>query len=307
MISIVLWWWSDPHGRFNATAPYTADKVHRMARMVSANIAMPHEIVCLTDRPGEIDSSIRAVPIWPDLLSESGAPMGRCWRRIRTFAPEMRELIGPRLCWMDLDAVVMGDLTPLLDRPEDLVLWRSGTTRCPYNGSMVLMTAGCRPQVWTEWTPQAARERARLEGGPGSDQAWIAAVLGPNEATWGLADGVASYWPDCINAGPCNARVVYFPGSLKANADYVRITSPWVADTLHKHLPYNEPEYHWHRWQGRPHENATPRKKRRFSRKVERLAISQAKRAERRTQRQKLRADMDLHLQQQAVVNPDQP
>jgi hypothetical protein len=172
VISIVLWLWNDRNGRWNNVAPYDATKLIRMSRMVRANLAIPHEIVAVTDYPAHaFPSDIRVVPIWPDLVNDAGVGMGRCWRRLRAFAPEMAELIGPRFVWMDLDAVVMGDLTPLLTRPEDLVLWRSNTTSCPYNGSMVLMTAGCRAQVWSEWTPKAAKARPRLRSGMAGSRA----------------------------------------------------------------------------------------------------------------------------------------
>lgn len=209
--------------------------------MVRQNLTLPHDIVCITDDPFGIDSSIRIVPLWPELSTSE-----RCWRRLKAFSPEMEQLIGKRFCWVDLDVVITGNLDAIMSRKEDAIFWAPGTTRCYINGSMCMQTAGCRAQVWERFPGlEAARKLTADSGLPGSDQSWIAAVLGPREATWTQEHGVWPYWRDCIDGLPRGARIVFFPGSLKANADVVRARSPWVHATLNAALPWNQPDYHW--------------------------------------------------------------
>src|SRR3546814_5749797 len=83
---------------------------------------------------------------------------------------------------MYLDVVVGGPLDPLFDRPEDLVLFKGTLRGRPYNGSMMMIRAGCRPDVYEDFNQKAALESGRLFCG--SDQAWLMHKLGPNEAIW---------------------------------------------------------------------------------------------------------------------------
>lgn len=243
ILSVVLWLWND--GVKRRWGGYTVEHVNRAAAMIRANLDMPHELVCITDQPeGDFRSDIRIVPIWDDL-----ADRGRCWRRLKLFDPDTARSIGDRIAWIDIDCCVTGDLTPLFDRREDIVFWRSQTTRCPINGSMVLMTAGARPQVWTQFRPK----QPFAPRYPGSDQAWISHVLNlgarpGDEAYWTRQDGVLSY----VKYGrgnrqepPTNSRIVFFPGSLKSNADVVLANTPWVQDILDQYGECSEELYSW--------------------------------------------------------------
>jgi hypothetical protein len=244
VISLVLWLWRDEANRHNRVSPYSVDKVERAARMIRGSMTDPHEIVVITDQPAhEFSSELRVVPMWKDL-----SHMGRCWRRLKAFDPSMRELFGPRFCWIDLDMVVLGDITPLFQRKEDIVFWKPGTTRTPYNGSMVMMTAGARGDVWKKFSAQRAKVAINQMGYPGTDQAWWSCYLGPNEASWTPErDGVCAYWQNCRPSPPTNARIVYFPGSLKDNGSYVRNHSPWVKQALDRAMALEEEQYQWKR------------------------------------------------------------
>lgn len=246
-LTVVLWLWrTQTPGRWGSYGPM---HVNRAATMIRANLRMQHEIACITDDPTDIDSSIRIIPLWPDL-----ADLGRCWRRLKVFSPEMGEVIGPRFCWIDLDCVITGDLTRLFDRPEDIVLWRSQTTTCHYNGSMLLHRAGTRAHIWETFVPgQPFWPRSA-----GSDQAWIAHVLGPNEPVWTQHDGVLAYNKYCRSTveAPKKARIVFFPGTLKSNSDVARLETPWVQRTLEQYGSWDEADYNW---QPRPSKRFRPR------------------------------------------------
>lgn len=224
MLRIVLFSWSAPRSGWD----YGPRAINRLARQIGPNLSIPHEIVCVGDTAEGLDPSIRFVPLWPHFRE-----MGRCYVRLRAFAPEMREEIGPRFAWIDTDAIVLGDLTPLLDRPEPLVLWDGSILDGqPVNGSIVLMDAGAAADVWTFFRGQESAELARHAGYRGSDQAWIAyALRGRRCATWTAADGVLHWGASAgRRAPPPGARLMFFPGIHKPDDGRVARATPWVAE-----------------------------------------------------------------------------
>jgi hypothetical protein len=183
------------------------------ADMVRRNLTLPHRLAVVTDVPGDYgdltvippprDFEDVRIPTWDDEKPQ-------CLRRLAMFAPGAGERFGERFVSMDMDCVISGSLDPLFDRPEDFVMYRGTAAARPYNGSMVMMTAGARPQVYTQFTPEAAVEAGRRF--VGSDQAWISHVLGPGEATWGPEHGV-QWWGSRYNDG--SPTVTFFPGTPK--------------------------------------------------------------------------------------------
>lgn len=222
-LQIVLWKWANPN-KLHIIFDFSADAVNRLARQLSKHLSIPHDVVCITDRPSGIDSSIRILPLW-----EEHANLGGCWRRLRAFAPGMLEIIGPRFAWIDLDSVVVGNMDEILGRTEDLVLYRSNSIESTlYNGSMLLMNAGARAQVWDRFDPATSPGLVRDAGLTGTDQAWISYVLGPDEAVWDASDGVMHFTRDCIPDLPDHARIVFFPGPQKLHMPNARRHAPWI-------------------------------------------------------------------------------
>jgi hypothetical protein len=252
MIRIVCSKWT-PRGPKRGRVPYTAEHVNRLANAIDRHLKMPHEIVCITDDPVGIDGGVRIVPIWDDGLLEKGS----CYVRLKLFAPEMADIIGPRFVSIDLDAVITGPLDPLFDGGEDFRIWRNVGRGCLYCGSMFLMDAGARAQVWETFNPddlifrEAGRKfKRKLEAdrwvhpeaiaagnAVGSDQAWIATVLGPGEAVWTAADGVLSLKADVMANGPklrsraalpAHSRIVFFHGAEDPSQERVQHNHTWI-------------------------------------------------------------------------------
>lgn len=236
MIRVVTFKWSDPEYRFNHLFRYGAEHVNRWARAVRRNLTIPHELVVVTDDPTGITEDVRIVPLWDDLRE-----MGGCYTRLRAFAPDMAEVIGERFVWMDLDGIVVGSLNPLFSRPEEFVAWSNGVSNNPYCGSMVMMTAGVRRQVWDDFRPASSPLTAKRY--VGTDQAWIAQRLGPNEATWTQKDGVLSRYDIGILNGlkrggyklrprplPNSARIVYFHGPCDPSLPDIQRAFPWIEE-----------------------------------------------------------------------------
>lgn len=219
MITVVTWLWETPgyRSQFNWT------HVSILREMVARHYPHPHRFVCISN----VNASMAPVDTIPDDadFAELKSPHGRdnpsCYRRLRLFRPDIGAVLGERIVSLDLDVVITGDLTPLWNRPEDIVLYQDPGRRQGYCGSMLLLTAGCRPQVWEQFNALTSPTEARVGGQAGSDQAWISHILGPKEAVWTPADGVYSYRYHVAPTGtlPADARLVVCHG---ANVD------PWL-------------------------------------------------------------------------------
>jgi len=229
--SIVTWKWKPPHG-YRST--YGPAPVNTLRRMVARHFPHPHRFVCVTDDPEGLDSEVDVVPLWND-FADVPNPFGHprnpsCYRRLRAFAPDIAATLGERFVSMDLDVVITADLTPLWDRSEDFVIW-GDTNPAPgshYNGSMFLLTAGSRSEVWRDFHPLHSPREAKSAGCFGSDQGWISYRLGPGQATWTSLDGVYSHRNHILPGDghlPANARIVVLHGHQ----------DPWDAKIQSRH------------------------------------------------------------------------
>ena len=240
MIRVVCWLWSDPQYRFNYLFRYGAEHVNKLYRGVCRNLDMPFEFCCVTDDPTGIDEAVRIIPIWDDL-----AAMGGCYRRLKCFSPEMKDIIGDRFVSIDLDSVVVGDLTPLFARDDPFIAWRNVDLHTPYCGSMFMMDAGARAEVWHDFDPGVSPLLGQEKGHIGTDQAWFAARLGPDEKVWTRKDGVLSLRKNIAPHGalkgraerqgktiglPEGARIVFFHGASDPSQPEVQRNHSWIAD-----------------------------------------------------------------------------
>lgn len=229
MLTVVTWKWKQSSYR----SSFGPKQVNTLHAMVKRHLHVPFEFKCITDDPVGIDPAIKIVPLWdvPRVVLPPGKP--NCYRRLRAFAPEAAELIGPRFLSLDLDTVITGDITPLVERVEDFVIWGDTNPSTPYNGSMFLLSAGCRPQVWTKFDPTNSPIKTRNAGYIGSDQAWIGLVLGKNEARWTRKDGVYSFRNEIKKIRkdlPADARIIFFHGRSDPWDSSVQARYPWIKD-----------------------------------------------------------------------------
>ena len=158
ILTVVCFLWLTPNGRHNHLYQYDAEYVNKLQSMLARHLSMPHELVCVTDMPGGLHPGIRVVPTpaevrdWPGML-----------RRLVIFREDAAELFGKRILLMDLDVVILRDITPLVDRPEDFVTWEPRLVYAlkgkysRYNTGFLLMDVGTRPQVWREFSVERAQ------------------------------------------------------------------------------------------------------------------------------------------------------
>lgn len=224
MISVVTFKWATPGYR----AKFTSEHVNTLRRMVLRHYQAPHRFICITDDPAGLDGGIEVVPLWDhhaSVQNPTGGGRPSCYRRLKLFDPAMAEVIGDRFVMLDLDCVICGDLSPLFDRPEEAVFWKSPTNEWPYNGAMFMANTGARPQLWQDFDPLESPKLTHAAGYRGSDQAWISYKLGWNEATWTERDGVY-YYGKMRNRQfvPANARIIFTTGG---SAPWT-LRHPWV-------------------------------------------------------------------------------
>jgi hypothetical protein len=236
MLTVATYLWFDPAAKHNAKYEYKSDDVRRLKRAVAKHLTVPHEFAVITDRPHMFDGDrdIRPIPIdWTKHVD------GRCFVRLMTFHPKGAELIGERVLQIDLDTLIVGNMDPLVDRDEDVVLWRN-PSRIPwdkpvmpgrpyYNTSMVMHRCGTLPHVWEKFKPEHPIVR--------DDQWWLSELLGPDMPYWDGSHGVYRLGrADTPGSGvvgelPENARVVTFPGSEgKWWEQSVAAANPWIKD-----------------------------------------------------------------------------
>lgn len=210
-LTVVTFKWHTPGYR----ATFTAEHVRTLQRMVARHYPDQHRFICFTDDAAGIEDV--ALPLWGDhaaVPNPTGEGRPSCYRRLKLWDPAMRSVLGPRFVMLDLDVVILGDLRPLWNRREDVVMWRSPGGEWPYNGAMFMANTGARPQVWRDFDPARSPAMTHARRYRGSDQAWLSHCLGAGEAVWTEADGVVfqnDLWRP-TSRQPRRARVVFTTG-----------------------------------------------------------------------------------------------
>jgi hypothetical protein len=221
MLTVVCWKWG---------YKYTDAHVRNLRAGVARHLTVPHRFVCLSDGP------IGGVETMPLPYRTSHANSRRLW-----ICSREAESLGERLFQIDLDMVVTGDLTPLVERGDPFVIWKSdsvGLNGYALNPSLILMTPGAVSHVW-DWfqSHTDAVHVARKHGRKGSDQAVLTHCLKPTDvATWTEADGIIAYRVVCGPDGergktlPPGVRMVSFHGPRDPSHPKYQAASPWIAE-----------------------------------------------------------------------------
>jgi hypothetical protein len=230
--SVVVFKWSKPGYR----TTYTAEHVNTAYSMVRRHYSKPVRFICITDDATGISPDVEVFPLWDhfrELKNPTWSWGPACYPRLYTYSKEFKHIAGERFVCMDLDVAAAASLDPLWDRDEDFVIYASTTARGHYNGSMWMMTAGCRSQVWEDFDPETSPKLANAAGNRGSDQGWIQYRLGKGEATWTVKDGVYGYRTDLRLKNrqcPADARLIIFHGEPKPWSPRAHRASPWIRE-----------------------------------------------------------------------------
>jgi len=235
MISVVCFKWKRSKEGIQLPSSinqYGPEHVNILYHSTQRNTTVPHRFICVTDDSKGLHSNIEVVPLWDHCQY-----LGGCYNRLYIFSSEVENLFGPRFITIDLDCVIVGNIDHILNRTEDFVIneydikGNRHATHQYYNGGLIMMNAGAREEVWTDFDPTKAPEllqprKDRIEL-IGSDQAWIAHRLGDGESMFTKDDGVYDYRKlDDRKVLPDNASIVMFPGKRDPLTEYKRI--PWI-------------------------------------------------------------------------------
>jgi hypothetical protein len=192
-LHVTTWVWGDK---------YPGHYVERLCLAIARNLKQEHRfLVC---RPSEEDAHLTAIP--------------GCLARLRTFDPAWQKAHGikpgERIVCLDLDNVVTGPLDQLFDRPDNFTILQgvNAVNPCPYNGSLWMLRAGYRPDVWSEFSLEAAG-KVPYYAFP-DDQSWFEAKI-QNAGAYGPREGVYGFqkpgWPKGDQLPP-HAKLVAFFG-----------------------------------------------------------------------------------------------
>lgn len=238
-VSIVCFFWHDDRAKCRNIYSYSEKHVRLLKRMVERNITRPYEFMVVTDQPEKFDE-VKTIK-----LDMTTFVPGTRYAKLMLWRKDIGDIIGDRILYLDLDCVIADSLDPIIDRPEDVVLWRNPNFQGPdkrrarYNSSIILIKAGARPQLYDEFDPKRDPVKLRKIWG-GTDQAWISHKLSwTDEAYWTDQDGVygAGRLKDIVpGVGtklPENARIVFFPGSRIPHMKEIQEDHPWITQHLH--------------------------------------------------------------------------
>ena len=210
-LTVLTWIWGDKYG---------PEYVARLRDGVRRWLRQPHDFVCVVDGMAMAEAITTAgARDFRALLNPCPGLRDRgCFCRLRTFDPawQRKAEFGDHILSLDLDAVVVGPLDPLIDRhlldPLTILQGVNAANPCPYNGSMSLLRAGTHPEVWSDFSLGTAAHIPHYEFP--DDQGWIHYKV-PDAEGFGPGTGVYAFqkpgWPGG-EALPAGARVVFFPG-----------------------------------------------------------------------------------------------
>lgn len=222
MLHVITFWWGQKYGR---------EYVERLAAGVRHHIGARHRFGVMTETPGHrgLAQTAWAIPQADrPLLAVRG-----CFARLRLFDPDWQAACGigagDRIVCLDLDLIITGALAPLFDRADPFVILggANASNPCPFNGSVWMLRAGAHPEIWSDFSLEAA-SNVPFDSFP-DDQAWFAARI-PQAATWkaGAASGIYAFqkpgWPGGDEL-PADARIVAFPGK-RDPSQFTKL--PWV-------------------------------------------------------------------------------
>lgn len=230
MLTVVTFLWG---------VKYRRDDVLKLQNGVGRNLKQPHNFICIADAINRRRDLATEVELHP-LADEALCGVKGCFARLRLFDPEFqRGLLDKgadgRIVCMDLDSVVTGPLDALFNRAENFCILQGANAAnpCPFNGSLWMLRQGAHPEIWSEFSLEAAAKIPCYEFP--DDQGWFWQRL-PNAAGWncGPQSGVYAFqkpqWP-AGNDLPEDARLVVFPGwrapKKYAHLDWVK--KNWAA------------------------------------------------------------------------------
>jgi hypothetical protein len=241
---------------------YTAAHVNAIERMLVQTQKSPPQLICVTDDPEGLNSSIRTYPIAKAGLDFIDYHGGRFFK-LFMFSEEFQQFIGQRFIYLDLDVAICSDVSDLIQEGVDLVIMRGvGSQRrvgirtfaanfvrtgsfqaalrpkvpwCKFNSSFMAIAPGVGHQLWSQFDSKQARKLIEKANLIGTDQAWLHLQFPGTVKTVGQAEGVWRF-PQVDEVFqrddhlPKNLKLIAFAGKpeKKPWVTKMREVYPWI-------------------------------------------------------------------------------
>jgi hypothetical protein len=241
MLTFVCWLWNPPGTGYKlpSAVRYTPWHVIALSNMLRRHYHAPYRLVCFTD---QWDFDWRGLVAKTPGLCVASAPtkyaeLGGCYRRLWFFSNDAEQMLGARRVSIDLDCVILKDITSLFDRDEPMIfnaynpIKQDAAPDQFYNGSLMMCNPYASHWLWDSFdkNPEYALQRleaARKQGVCiGTDQAYIRNELGKIAPRFTIDDGVYEA-RQCEQSLPGNARLVFFSGKRDPSTS----NKPWVKE-----------------------------------------------------------------------------
>lgn len=205
---------------------YGPEYVARLRNMIGRHFAGPKRFICLTDQADRVEDV--------EHIDVTERHLEKWWPKMLLFSPEYR---GDRTVYLDLDTVIVGDLTPLVEWNgafgicENFARLAGAPYKCLYGSCCMVFSPGWGQHIFDEFW--ANRKALMLDAIRFGDQMVIEelvprATLLQQELPPGffLNKRDLAKYPD---APPPGAAVVVFGGNDRPhNCDI-----PWVRAAWH--------------------------------------------------------------------------
>lgn len=182
---------------------YTEDYVARLASMVSRNITVPYQLVCLTD-----------MQVNRELCNVVPLPNGNngWWAKVEMFKPNL--ILSKRILYFDLDVVILKNIDDLAKLDVDFAALQPWNPANLSNGllasGVMMWRNGKFPYIYDDFMKDTALRFPR------GDQQYISSKLKEHGESYtplqNVVEGIYSYKRQCLHGLPHNARIVCFHG-----------------------------------------------------------------------------------------------
>lgn len=154
---------------------YGPDYVNVLYNAVADNIDIPFRFLCLTDDDRGIRDGVECQPI-PDMGLGAGEFAFGGWPKLCVFARDLYGITG-RALFVDLDTVIVGNITEMFDQPGGVVLIREWprfndhfrARKMRGMTSIFSYEAGAEPQILDEFLADPALAQTQVR----HEQAWV--------------------------------------------------------------------------------------------------------------------------------------
>jgi len=185
---------------------YTRAHVRILEAMVTRHLQI-ERFVCLSDVDLQL-KNVERIPLrhnWPGW-----------WAKCELFTPRLFPA-GARVLYLDLDMLIVGDLSDMASRTEPFLIAGDTYRRPPkrptigLQSSLMMWTAGETDDIYSDFAKRPAQLMRKYQ--QLGDQGWIEEKR-PNATLWEVATPgqLVSFKKHCRTGLPPNARIVDFHG-----------------------------------------------------------------------------------------------